>query len=188
MPKPVQSLVLAQVITLSRVGASLLFATIAFAPSLRLFAIGLFAYALVVDIFDGQFARHYQVTSAIGATLDGFSDKFQTIVAVLYLTALGFSPAACALLVLRDLLTASLRAIRVDDIQLIPANRWIGGLSGVPIKVVTLILLIAPKIVGRYRTPIQISIWIFAIVTSSVLLRSLWIERERIWRALNEEI
>jgi phosphatidylglycerophosphate synthase len=187
MWKPTSLLILAQVFTLSRVGASLAFAMTAFQVHLRLWALGFFLYALIGDVFDGRFARHFNVTSSVGATLDGFGDKFQTIVSVLYLAALGYSPLACALLVLRDLLTASLRSIRVDDVPLIPPKRWVGGLSGTPIKILTATLVACPAFALIHRHVVEGFVWTFAILTSSVLLISIWKDRRRIWRAFNED-
>jgi phosphatidylglycerophosphate synthase len=91
-------LMAAQILTLSRVGASLGFATVALSASHRTIAIVLYAYAYVFDAFDGRFARKYKVSSSFGTSFDGFGDKFQTIVSALYLAALGFSVTACALL------------------------------------------------------------------------------------------
>jgi phosphatidylglycerophosphate synthase len=179
-------LITAQILTLSRVGASLGFTMVALNASYRTVAILLYAYAYVFDAFDGRFARRYKVSSSFGTSLDGFGDKFQTIVSALYLAALGFNVTACALILIRDVLIAALRAIWIQGSPLVPVRRWLGGLSGTPIKLLTLAILLHPGAAERHRTEIGACIWVIAAISLGVLMWSLWKERYRIWKAMNE--
>jgi phosphatidylglycerophosphate synthase len=186
MGKSRQMLIAAQVLTLTRVGASLGFATVALSASHQTIAILLYLYAYIFDAIDGRFARRYKVSSSFGTSLDGFGDKFQTIVSALYLAARGFSLPACALLLVRDVLTAALRAIWIQGSPLIPIRRWLGGLSGIPIRLLTLAVLLYPSAADRHRREIGTCIWVITAISLGVLMWSLWKERHRIWIAMDE--
>jgi phosphatidylglycerophosphate synthase len=159
---------------------------VALSASHRTIATLLYAYAFVFDAFDGRFARRYKVSSRFGTSLDGFGDKFQTIVSALYLAALGFNVTACALILIRDVLVAAMRAIWIQGSPLVPVRRWLGGLSGIPIKLLTLAILLRPDAAERHRSAIGACIWVIAAISLGVLMWSLWSERHRIWKSMNE--
>ena len=183
--KPRNHLIVVQLITTSRVGASLAFSVIAFQPALRSLAIILFLYALIADVADGYFARRFQVTSAIGGALDGSGDKYQTVVSVLYLAAHRFSLSACATLLLRDVITAGLRAVHVDGTPLLPIRKWMGGVVGIPVKLLTLSILLHPEMTRTLRAEINIGLWCAAVIAVAILMWSLWTERVRVRQGLN---
>ena len=66
-------------------------------------ALGVFLAAAVTDFLDGFIARHYKLTSTLGAALDPIADKLNMFVATVLLAWVGLLPLwlACAI-VLRD--------------------------------------------------------------------------------------
>jgi hypothetical protein len=65
-------------------------------------------------------------------------------------------------------------------------RRWIGAVTGIPIKLLTLALLLEPKLHQQFGDLIGWCLWIIAILTFTMLMGTLWYERARIWQALNE--
>jgi phosphatidylglycerophosphate synthase len=177
-------LVLVQAITLSRALAAIVFAAIAFVPAYHGLAALLFLYALLGDFLDGPIARYLGTTSRVGATLDGFADKYHSVVSALYLAASGYDLAACSILVLRDALVPSLRSVYVNGAPLIPVRRMMGGLSGGPIKCMAGAVLIAPEWAIQHHREIQNILWLLAIYSVLLLGFSLWSARSRIWEGL----
>lgn len=181
MPIERTSIILVQSITAFRAAAALLFASIALQPALRPFAVATYGAALLSDALDGALARRLRVTSQFGGAFDGFADKAITTVSVLYAMTHGAPIVACSLVLLRDLLVLSLRAIRTDAAQLLPPSRAVGALSGLTMRLLTLYLLCETAhgvIVAHVAT------WFAAVVSISLVSRDIWRGRSEILSAV----
>lgn len=140
--RPTRYLVLVQTVTLSRVAAMLLFAGTALNHELQPLAISAFLYALMTDVADGHLARRFHVATEIGGALDGFADKFVTLSSTLYLLGAGIPLLPGCIILTRDLLVLSFRYVRVENVPLFPPRRLLGGLSGVPVRLLALVVLV----------------------------------------------
>jgi phosphatidylglycerophosphate synthase len=69
--------------TASRLGAGLVFASLAFQAVPRGILITLYVIAIVSDILDGYLARSLKVVTYLGRVLDLVSDKSLTIISLL---------------------------------------------------------------------------------------------------------
>jgi phosphatidylglycerophosphate synthase len=118
---------LPHLLTLFRLLAALLFASIAFQDYPPAFAIILYAAAAGSDLIDGYVARKYQAASFSGQVLDLISDKSLTIVSLLYAAACGISIFPLAVIATRELVSLGLRMIVIDGRQLWPTSRFFGG-------------------------------------------------------------
>lgn len=116
-----------QAVSLSRLGFSLLFATIAFQNVPTLVVATIYFLAMGSDLIDGFAARKLEVSTYAGKILDLISDKSLTIVSLLYAAERGVSLLPLALIACREVVVLGLRAIVVQGTQLLPTNRSFGG-------------------------------------------------------------
>jgi phosphatidylglycerophosphate synthase len=93
----------ANTVSLARLVAGLLFATIAFRPLPVAVPAALYAAAMVSDLIDGQIARRKRAESYIGRVLDLISDKSLTIVSLLFAAECGVSIVPLALIGVREI-------------------------------------------------------------------------------------
>lgn len=138
-----RNIVFIQLITLSRALAALLFISIALTPQYTSLSICLFLYACLSDILDGYLARKLLCTSKTGGLLDLFSDKYLTIISLIFAIAKDVPILPCAIGILREIFLLSIRNISVNGKLLFPPQRLIGALTIAPIWIGTLILLSA---------------------------------------------
>jgi cardiolipin synthase len=82
---------IANILTLSRIGAIPLIAALLFfdQPLLRWIAFALFAIACITDFFDGYIARRMAQVSALGRFLDPIADKLVVAAILMVMTAHG---------------------------------------------------------------------------------------------------
>ena len=82
---------IANILTLSRIGAIPLIAALLFfdQPALRWIAFALFAIACITDFFDGYIARRMAQVSALGRFLDPIADKLVVAAILMVMTAHG---------------------------------------------------------------------------------------------------
>jgi len=169
-----------QAVTLGRAAGAILFVCTALTPQKH--DLSLFAYLVAAssDLFDGYLARRLGVVTRIGGALDLFGDKFLTIASVLYAAALDVALFPCCLIVMREVLLASLRAVRVRGEALIPPTRYVGALTVLPIRLTTAILVINPSLVLG-GNPDAIFWMIATISTISLGYRLLTNRRRILW-------
>jgi phosphatidylglycerophosphate synthase len=179
------TLVFVQCVTLSRAAAAALFVSTVLSPGYEVLATCVYIYALVSDLLDGRLARLLQVPTPGGAALDGFSDKYLTVASVLYIAALGFPLPPCCLLLLRDILVPALRAIRTSGDQIFFPRRFIGGITGTPVRILTLAALFWPMRFRQIEFFLEIGIWIAAFISLASLAWHTWKSREQIKKAFS---
>jgi len=135
-------------ITLSRAITALVFISIAFIPEYTSLATILFIYACLTDILDGFLARKFSCSTKTGATIDLFSDKFLTIISLIYAIEKGLPIFPCSLAILREVFLLSMRSIYVDGKALFPPQRLLGTLMVIPIWSGTVMLLQYPNFIN----------------------------------------
>ncbi|MBX3359719.1 MAG: CDP-diacylglycerol--glycerol-3-phosphate 3-phosphatidyltransferase [Phycisphaeraceae bacterium] len=155
-------------------------------------AASLFAVAALTDLLDGYLARKWRVTSAFGRIMDPFADKLLVISAFILLAGPGFSvggrawsiqvsgaePWVVAVILARELLITSIRAVLESDGVKFPAT--MSGklkmvLQSVCVPTILGILSFAPAVTwpegggGAVRTPagwfIAGLVWLTVLVT-----------------------
>ncbi|MDO8643681.1 MAG: CDP-diacylglycerol--glycerol-3-phosphate 3-phosphatidyltransferase [bacterium] len=84
-----------------------------------------FIVAAVSDMVDGHYARKYNFSSSFGRFIDPLADKLLTIVVLILLIPLHRIPAwIVAILICRDMIVTSLRAMAADEGVIIAASQW----------------------------------------------------------------
>ena len=164
-----------QFLTSVRVIAALSFAAIAVFPQYALASLVCYLAGLLSDAIDGFAARYLHVTTRGGAAYDGFADKAMTVVSALYCVAIEAPLIPCALVVLRDVLVLSLRAIAGEKILLSP-SRLNGMITGASLKLITTSILVTRYLKLPWHVPPSLY-WIAAAVSVGSLSRELWINR-----------
>lgn len=104
-------------------------------------------------MLDGFLARKLSCTSKTGGTLDLFSDKYLTIISLIYAIAKGLPALPCSAAILREVFLLSMRSVQLDGKSLFPPQRLIGTLMVIPIWSGTVLLL-------QYHYLINVQ-WIF---------------------------
>lgn len=137
-----RSILLVQIVTLSRGVACIVFACIARPPGYRILASAIYIYATVSDAIDGWLARKLACCTPGGAALDWFGDKYLNFVSMLYAYSSGMNALPCIMVVLRDLLVQAFRDVRVGHASLFRPRRGVGILTTLPVRAATLLLLL----------------------------------------------
>jgi CDP-diacylglycerol--glycerol-3-phosphate 3-phosphatidyltransferase len=119
---------LIQAISLFRLVAALLFASLVFQDVSVALVVGLYIFAMSSDLVDGYLARRLKSETYFGKVLDLISDKSLTIVSLLYAAARGINILPLALIATREIIMLGARMIVVEGTQLFPTNRLLGGL------------------------------------------------------------
>lgn len=93
--------------------AALVFAILTVADATWLgWAAALFVIAAITDALDGFLARRWNAISLFGRVMDPFADKVLVLGSIILLTPYpGFTPLMAAIIVIRELLVTSLRAV-----------------------------------------------------------------------------
>jgi len=160
--------------------AAAVFVSTVLIPRYELLATCVYIYALISDFLDGRLARLLQVSTPGGAALDGFSDKYLTVASILYIAALGFPLPPCCLILLRDILVPALRAIRIKGDQIFAPTRFIGGITGTPVRLLTLVALLWPPRFRELKASLETGIWIAALISLMSLAWHIWKCRKQI--------
>lgn len=172
---------LVQSVTSLRVAGAIAFASVALSPRYSAVALLIYVSALFSDLADGFLARRLRVATQFGAAYDGFADKAMTVVSALYLVALDAPVVPCCIVLFRDLLVLSIRAIPQTTFALLPPSRTVGALSGAAIRIVTVYVL-----VSTFPNPAAVSAgaWAAAAISVALFARDAWRSRAHILKAL----
>jgi phosphatidylglycerophosphate synthase len=162
---------LVQSISISRLLATLVFASLVFKNVPRELVLCLYAFAMVSDLIDGYLSRKLKVESQFGKVMDLVADRSLTAVSLLYAAAHGIDVLPLALIATRDLVMIAMRLISVEGTQLLPTNRIFGGIMAFLLWGNTLVLVVAGKSVGLITISNYIY-WVAAVIfTFNLLLR-----------------
>jgi phosphatidylglycerophosphate synthase len=132
-----------QAISLFRLMAALLFASLAFQSVPLALVVGLYLFAMCSDLLDGYLARRLRSETYFGKVLDLISDKSLTVVSLLYAAARGINVLPLALIATREIIMLGARMIVVEGTQLFPTNKLLGGLMWFLLWGNTLFLVLA---------------------------------------------
>ncbi|MDT4896718.1 MAG: CDP-diacylglycerol---glycerol-3-phosphate 3-phosphatidyltransferase [Acidobacteriota bacterium] len=169
---------LVESISLSRLLAALLFASLAFQDVPILLVSGLYVFAMCTDLIDGYLARKLKADTYFGKVVDLVSDKSMTIVSLLYAASRGISVFPLSLIAIREIIMIGARIIVVEDRQLFPTSRILGGLLAFLIWGNTLFLVLTTD-VNLVRIARDIY-WACAIVFTLNLLARIYKSAHRI--------
>jgi phosphatidylglycerophosphate synthase len=133
---------LVQAITVGRIVGALVFICVAFIPELRGVAAAAFSYCVLSDLIDGYVARRLKVATSFGQVLDLLGDKYLTIVSCVYAIHDGIWLLPCAFIILREVLSLSLRTLAAAGQAPLRSSRLIGGLVSGSLWLATFLLLI----------------------------------------------
>lgn len=175
-----RKLIFIQLVTVSRAIAALLFISLALIPQYAILSAILFAYACLTDLADGYFARKFRCTSETGGILDLFSDKYLTIISLIYAIARGLPIFPCCIAILREVFLLSMRNIFVNNQQLFPPKRFIGLLTVAPIWLATFVLLFFPQYLKASLNYFQWFYWTVGAITFGNLLLKIINNRQQI--------
>jgi phosphatidylglycerophosphate synthase len=169
---------LVESVSLSRLLAALLFASLAFQDVPVLLVSGLYIFAMCTDLIDGYLARRLKVDTYFGKVVDLVSDKSLTIVSLLYAAARGISVFPLALIAIREIIMIGARIIIVEDKQLFPTSKIVGGLLALLLWGNTLFLVLATDV---YLVNIASNIyWACALIFTLNLLVRIYVSAHRI--------
>lgn len=175
-----------QLITISRAIIAFIFVSIGLRPEYRVIASILYIYACLSDLLDGFLARRLSCTSLAGKTLDLFSDKYLTIISVLYATARGISVIPCGIIILKEVFLITMRTIKHDNNAILPPQRLLGGITVFPIWCTTFLLLQYPFILEDSWYLFEISYWCASIICLLNLSQKIWRNWRKILKAFME--
>jgi phosphatidylglycerophosphate synthase len=143
-------------ISLLRLFAALLFASLAFQDIQLTIVAGLYVFAMVSDLVDGYLARKLKAETYFGKVVDLVSDKSMTVVSLLYAAERGINLLPLALIAVRDIIMIGARLIVIDGNQLLPTNKVLGGIMALLLWGNTLCLLSATDPIL-----IRIAAWVY---------------------------
>lgn len=170
---------LIQSISLSRLFAALIFASLAFQNFPARLLAGIYGFAMCSDLADGFLARRLNAETYIGKVLDLVSDKSLTVVSLLYAAERGISFLPLALIAMREIIIIGFRLIIIDGTQLLPTSRIFGGAMALLLWSNTLFLVFASKDSGWIRTAEKIYIGCSLIFITNLIVR-IYMSRRRI--------
>jgi phosphatidylglycerophosphate synthase len=183
--RKVYGLKLVQLVTLTRIAGAVVFAAVAITDAYHRIALIVYLCTLATDLLDGRLARMLGVTTELGAAFDGVADKYVAVAATLFLAALGLPLVACCLILLRDVVVQGLRTVHLEGLQLFAPNRRLGGISGLPIRVLTLYVLVNQATIKDHLSILSFGVWSVACASLLSLIYSIYRERLRISEILN---
>jgi CDP-diacylglycerol---glycerol-3-phosphate 3-phosphatidyltransferase len=168
---------LVQFISISRAIAGMWFVSTALTEGWRSLSVFLYVYASLSDLLDGFLARRFNCSTEGGRALDLFGDKYLSIASALYAVAIGMPAFPCAVIILREIFLLSIRSVHVDNQPVIPPTRILGGVTVLPLRFVTLLLLLS----GNDAKGVAIAgIWLASIVSWISLSIRVWKNRRRL--------
>ena len=176
----------AHAVSLLRLVAGLLFATIAFQPVPLAIPAALYSAAMVSDLVDGLIARRGNAQSHFGRVLDLISDKSLTIISLLFAAACAVPIVPLALIGVREIIMLGGRLITVGNRQVFATNRIFGGLMAAILWGNTLVLLIC-RGTPYIRRGIEAVYWICALVFIANLATRIWAGARRLKASAEDE-
>lgn len=135
---------LVQSVSLFRSVATFAFVVLALQPQFHAAAVGLYVLAALSDFVDGWMARRLEVESDLGQALDLLGDKYLTIASCLYAAVRGVPLVPLGAIILRELLSVSMRSVLHEGAPVLNTNRLFGGLMAASIWGTSLLLLLNP--------------------------------------------
>ncbi len=175
MPLGAKRLWVIQSLSLLRLIAALLFASVAFQDVPAFLPATVYVVAMVSDLIDGYLARRLHASTFFGKILDLTSDKSLTIVSLLYAAARGVSVFPLGIIATREVISLGMRSIVVDGRQLLSTNRVFGGLMAGLLWSNTLFLVLTDN-----HQPPPGSIGVLYDVCACIFALNLTV---RVWRA-----
>jgi phosphatidylglycerophosphate synthase len=118
---------LVESVSLFRLLAALLFASVAFQNLPLIIVVSVYGFAMASDLVDGFLARRLKMDTYFGKVLDLVSDKSLTIVSVLYAAARGIHLLPLGVIAIREVVSLGMRIVVVDGMPLLSTNRILGG-------------------------------------------------------------
>jgi|ERR1051326_225520 phosphatidylglycerophosphate synthase len=173
---------LVELVSLSRLLAALLFASLAFQNVRLTLLSALYIFAMCTDLIDGYLARRLEAETYLGKVVDLISDKSMTIVSLLYAAARGISVFPLALIAIREIIMIGARIITVEDRQLLPTSKILGGLFALLLWGNTLFLVVT-RDSNLFRIASDIY-WACAIIFTLNLLARIYVSAHRIKAAV----
>jgi len=177
---------LVESISLSRLLATLLFASLAFQDLPIWLVAGLYVFAMCTDLIDGYLARRLNAETYFGKIVDLVSDKSMTIISLLYAAARGIGVLPLALIATREVIMIGARIVVVEGKQLLPTNKVLGGIFALVLWGNTLFLIVATK--DTYTLKIANTVyWMCALFISLNLIARLYVSTSRIKASLKRD-
>lgn len=165
-------------LSLSRLLAALLFASLAFqAVPLPLLA-GIYIFAMCTDLVDGYVARKLTAETYLGKVVDLVSDKSMTIVSLLYAAARGVDLFPLAVIATREVIMIGARIIVVEGTQLLPTSKIVGGVMALFLWGNTLLLVLSNS--ASLVTVATRTYWVIATVFTVNLIVRIYVSGQRI--------
>jgi phosphatidylglycerophosphate synthase len=187
MPPPSLKLWLVESITLARLIAALLFASLAFQNVPLSFLAILYVAAMCSDLIDGYLARRLKAETYIGQVTDLVSDKSLTVVSLLYAAARGVDLTPLSLIAIREIIMMGARLIVVKGSQLLPTNRLLGGLLALLLWGNTFFLVISGSGRGKINRIINTIYWVCALFFTVNLVARVYVSISRFKASLTED-
>lgn len=160
-----------QLISLSRIFATLTFASLAFAGTPRSLLSLIYLFAGVTDWLDGHLSRAQQTDTPFGKVLDLVADKSLTIVSLMYAAASGINILPLSFISVREVVMLGMRLVVVDDGQLLPTSRTFGGVMALLVWGNTLLLINAVPGTDVFRV-VSYTYWLCALLfTGNLFVR-----------------
>lgn len=176
---------LVESMSLFRLLAALLFASLAFQNVPVALVSGLYVFAMCTDLVDGYLARKLNAETYLGKVVDLVSDKSMSIVSLLYAAARGVSVFPLALIAIREVIMIGARLIVVEDKQLLPTNKILGGLFALLLWGNTLFLLLVTE--THMVLVVSNIYWVCAIIFTINLLARIYVSADRIKASVAED-
>ena len=173
-------LLLVQLVTISRALTAFVFVSIALIPEYRTISSILFIYACLSDILDGFLARFFSCSSQGGKALDLFSDKYLTILCILYAVARGQPIIPCSIVIFREVFLLAIRTLHQNGTPIIPTQRVLGGITVLPIWGITLLLLQYQDISKLLLYYLNMFYWSIGAITLINLVQKIWKNWDRL--------
>ena len=174
---------LVQSISLSRLGAALVFCSLAFQNVPVTLLSCLYGLAMGSDLLDGFLARKLNAESYFGRVLDLVSDKSLTSVSLLYAAARGIHLFPLAMIATREIIMIGFRLVVVGGTQIFPTSRIVGGLMALLLWGNTLFLVLAAE--NGYLIQIADFVyWICSVIFVSNLVVRIYVSRHKLKASL----
>jgi len=177
---------LASSLSLARLFAALIFASLAFQNVPVVVLAGLYGLAMTSDLLDGRLARKLHAESHFGKVLDLVSDKSLTIVSLLYAAERGVSLLPLALVAAREVIMIGARTLLVRGKSVFPTSRIFGGLMAFALWGNTLFLVLAGSDAELIRIA-NLVYWVCAGVFVLNVIRRVMVSIHRIKTSWSED-
>lgn len=169
---------LVQSVSLSRLLAALLFASLAFQQVPLWVLAWIYGFAMCSDLADGFLARRLRTGTYAGKVIDLVSDKSLTIVSLLYAAERGMDLLPLAVIATREIIMIGFRSIVVNETQLLPTSKAFGGLMALVLWTNTLFLVFQAE--TEWLETVNRVYWGCALVFFANLLIRIFRSRQRI--------